>query len=124
MKIERVRGLEILDSRGNPTVAAWVLLSGGAFAMAHAPSGASTGRHEAVELRDGGSRYAGRGAQAAVEHVNRILGPGVLGMNADDQPVVDARLIALDGSPDKSRLGANALLSVSCAVARAAAVAK
>lgn len=124
MKIERVRGLEILDSRGNPTVAAEVTLAGGVKAIAHAPSGASTGRHEAVELRDGGSRHDGRGTLRAVSNIDRVLGPAVAGIDAGDQTAVDAKLIATDGTPDKSALGANAILSISCAAARAFSIAR
>jgi enolase len=122
MKIRRVRAIEILDSRGTPTVQAEVWLTDGTRAAAHAPSGASTGRHEAVELRDGDlSRHAGKGVQRAVANVNMILAPAINGFDATNQAALDARLIETDGSPDKSRLGANALLAVSCAVARAAA---
>jgi len=121
MKIERVRALEILDSRGNPTVMAEVMLDDGTRASAHAPSGASTGRHEAAELRDGGSRYAGKGTRNAVTNIETALGPAIIGMDAGDQISIDTRLIETDGSPNKSRLGANAALALSCAVARAAA---
>ncbi|MEP6715300.1 MAG: phosphopyruvate hydratase [Terriglobia bacterium] len=125
MKIARVRALEILDSRGNPTVEAEVLLSDGTRACAQVPSGASTGRHEAVELRDrDGTHYGGKGVLHAVRHIEEVLGPAVAGLQADDQEAIDARLIAIDGSENKRRLGANALLAVSCAVARAAAIAR
>ena len=119
--IEDVRGLELLDSRGNPTVGAVVTLSSGVRAMAAVPSGASTGAHEAVELRDGGDRYLGRGVTKAVANVTERIGAEVLGMDALDQPAVDRAMIALDGSPNKGELGANAMLAVSLAVARAAA---
>ncbi|HZL56411.1 MAG TPA: phosphopyruvate hydratase [Bryobacteraceae bacterium] len=123
MKIERVRALEILDSRGQPTIEAEVMLSGGILASAQVPSGASTGLHEAVELRDRDpERFRGKGVLRAVANIDGILGPAVRGLNAADQPGIDARLIETDCSPDKSRLGANAILAVSCAVARAAAL--
>jgi enolase len=122
MKIARVRALEVLDSRGNPTVEAQVRLRNGAVANAQVPSGASTGRHEAHELRDGDpARFGGRGVLNAVAHVDKILGPAVEGLDATDQPALDARLIETDGSAGKSRLGANAVLAISCAFARAAA---
>jgi len=124
VKIERVRAIEILDSRGNPTVQAQVKLANGTVASAQVPSGASTGSHEAVELRDGDARrYAGKGVRKAVENVNEILGPAVAGLDAADQETVDRRLIEVDGSEGKRRLGANAILAVSCAVARAGAAA-
>jgi enolase len=114
---------EILDSRGNPTVEADVRLASGAGGRAAVPSGASTGEHEAVELRDGdGERYNGKGVQQAVRNVNEVIGPRLEGMDAVDQLSVDEELLELDGTPNKSNLGANAILSVSMAVARAAAV--
>ncbi len=119
--IEDVRGIELLDSRGNPTVGAVVTLSSGVQGMAAVPSGASTGAHEAVELRDGGGRYLGKGVTKAVANVTERIGPEVLGLDALDQPAVDGAMIALDGSPNKAELGANAILAVSLAVARAAA---
>jgi len=120
--IESVFAREILDSRGNPTVEAEVTLEGGFFGRAAVPSGASTGEREAVELRDGDAkRYLGRGVSKAVAAVNDSLGPELLGEDARDQAVVDQLMIELDGSGNKSRLGANALLAVSLAVARAAA---
>jgi enolase len=122
---ESVRAREVLDSRGNPTVAVEVRLAGGATGEAKVPSGASTGRHEALELRDGDAgRYAGRGVLRAVENANRVLGPALRGMDAADQEAVDRRMIEIDGTPDKSRLGANAILGISCAAARAAAEAR
>ena len=120
-----LRALEILDSRGNPTVMVTAYLSGGTVASAKVPSGASTGKHEARELRDGDpGRYGGKGVRKAVENVHKILAPALRGMSADDQAAVDRRMIELDGTPDKSRLGANAVLGVSSAVARAAARAR
>ena len=119
--IEDVRGIELLDSRGNPTVGAVDTLSSGVQGMAAVPSGASTGAHEAVELRDGDERYLGKGVLRAVKNVNERIGPEVLGLDALDQPAVDRAMIALDGSPNKAELGANAILAVSLAVARAAA---
>jgi len=119
--IEQVGAREILDSRGNPTVEVEIALIDGTFARAAVPSGASTGEHEAVELRDGGDRYGGKGVQKAVQAVLDEIGPAVIGLNADDQRLVDQALVDLDGTPDKSRLGANAMLGVSLAVAKAAA---
>ncbi len=119
--IDQVGAREILDSRGNPTVEVEVLLGDGSFARAAVPSGASTGEHEAVELRDGGSRYGGKGVEKAVEAVLDEIGPTIIGLQADDQRLVDQALLDLDGTPDKSRLGANAILGASLAVARAAA---
>lgn len=124
-RIRQVRGREILDSRGRPTVEANVTLVDGTVGRASVPSGASTGRHEAVELRDGDPRrYRGYGVRTAVAHVNEVLGPAVAGLAAGDQRALDARLIALDGTPDRGRLGANALLAVSLAACRAAALAR
>ena len=119
--IEQVGAREILDSRGNPTVEVEVGLLDGTVARAAVPSGASTGEHEAVELRDGGSRYLGKGVQKAVEAVLDEIAPAVIGLGADEQRLVDQALLDLDGTPDKSRLGANAILGVSLAVAKAAA---
>jgi len=119
--IEQIAAREILDSRGNPTVEVEVVLIDGSFARAAVPSGASTGEHEAVELRDGGTRYGGKGVQKAVEAVLDEIAPAVIGLAADDQRLVDQALLDLDGTPDKSRLGANAILGVSLAVAKAAA---
>ncbi len=119
--IEQVAAREILDSRGNPTVEVEVALDDGSAARAAVPSGASTGEHEAVELRDGGDRYGGKGVEKAVKAVLSELAPAVIGLNADDQRLVDQALLDCDGTPDKSRLGANAILGVSLAVARAAA---
>ncbi len=119
--IEQVGAREILDSRGNPTVEVEIALMDGTFARAAVPSGASTGEHEAVELRDGGERYGGKGVQKAVQSVLDEIGPVVIGLSADDQRLVDQALVDLDGTPDKSRLGGNAILGVSLAVAKAAA---
>src|SRR5216117_2269242 len=120
--ISLIHAREILDSRGNPTVEADVTLDNGIMGRAAVPSGASTGEHEAIELRDGDkTRYLGKGVQQAVDNVNAILGPEIIGMSAADQVGVDARLIDLDGSPNKGKLGANAILAVSMAAARAAA---
>jgi enolase len=119
--IEAVGAREILDSRGNPTVEVEVLLDDGAFARAMVPSGASTGAFEAVELRDGGDRYLGKGVGKAVDAVIQKIGPAVEGLAADDQRVVDQTMLDLDASPNKANLGANAILGVSLAVARAAA---
>ncbi|NMH98519.1 phosphopyruvate hydratase [Pseudonocardia acidicola] len=120
--IEQVGAREILDSRGNPTVEVEVALDDGTLARAAVPSGASTGEHEAVELRDGdAARYGGKGVEKAVAAVLDEIGPELTGMEAVDQRLVDQRLVDLDGTPDKSRLGANALLGVSLAVAKAAA---
>ena len=115
---------EVLDSRGNPTVEAEVGLDSGALGRAIVPSGASTGEHEALELRDGDAkRYLGKGVTKAVDHVRDVIAPTLIGMDASDQASVDAALIQLDGTPTKSNLGANAILAVSMAVARAAALA-
>jgi enolase len=121
-EIIQVVGRQILDSRGNPTVEADVLLSDGSFGRAAVPSGASTGEHEAVELRDGDkSRYLGKGTLKAVENINEEISDAVEGMDATDQIDVDQVMIELDGTPNKARLGANAILAVSMAVSRAAA---
>src|ERR1700759_5647160 len=117
-------GREILDSRGNPTVEVDVVLEDGSLGRAAVPSGASTGAHEAVELRDGDKkRFLGRGTLKAVAHVNETIAPKVVGKNADDWKAIDKLLLELDGTPNKGRLGANAILGVSLAVARAAAAA-
>ncbi len=119
--IEDVRALEILDSRGNPTVSATVRLASGIEASAAVPSGASTGSFEAVELRDGGARYGGKGVLRAVDNVNTTIAEAVLGRDAFDQIGLDRAMIELDGTPNKARLGANATLAVSLAAARAVA---
>src|SRR5437660_1323574 len=125
MTISKIRALEILDSRGNPTLSVQVQLNHCTWGQAHVPSGASTGTHEAVELRDAEpTRYSGKGVRIAAGNVERRIAPALEGTSAEDQAVVDGRLIELDGSPGKSSLGANATLGVSCAVARAIAAAK
>ena len=123
-KIARILARQVLDSRGNPTVEADVLLESGASGRAIVPSGASTGEHEALELRDGDeSKYLGKGVLKAVSHVNAEIARALCGSDADDQRALDHKMISLDGRPTKSRLGANAILAVSMAAARAAAVA-
>ncbi len=123
--ITRVHARQVLDSRGNPTVEAEVHCAGGRMGRAIVPSGASTGKHEAVELRDGDpAHYGGKGVRKAVANVNEVIAPTLLGVPASEQAEIDRRLIALDGTPNKSRLGANALLGVSLACAHAAAAAR
>lgn len=123
MQITHIHAREIIDSRGNPTVEAEVTLDSGIIGRASVPSGASTGTHEAIELRDGDTtRYGGKGVLRAVEHVNTVIREALLGMTADDQRAIDERLLTLDGTPTKERLGANALLAVSLATAKAAAI--
>jgi enolase len=119
--IEALGAREILDSRGNPTIEVEALLDDGTIARAGVPSGASTGAFEAVELRDGGQRYGGKGVEKAVQAVIDDIAPEVIGYEASEQRLLDAKLIELDGTPNKSKLGANAILGVSLAVARAAA---
>jgi len=120
--IEEIGALEVLDSRGNPTIEVEVRLSGGATGRALVPSGASTGAHEAVELRDGDpTRFAGKGVRSAIANVTEVIAPDVLGLDAVDQRALDEQLCAIDGSVNKARLGANAILGVSLACARAAA---
>ncbi|MCD4692034.1 MAG: phosphopyruvate hydratase [Calditrichales bacterium] len=120
--IEDVYAREILDSRGNPTIEVEVVLEDGALGVAAVPSGASTGEHEAVELRDGDkSRYLGKGVLTAVQNVNEIIADEIIGMEAGEQPLIDQIMIDLDGTPNKSKLGANAILGVSMAAAKAAA---
>nr|HMQ58542.1 phosphopyruvate hydratase [Rhizobiaceae bacterium] len=114
-------GREILDSRGNPTVEVDVVLEDGSFGRAAVPSGASTGAHEAVELRDGGPRYLGKGVQKAVDAVNGPIFDAIGGMDATQQIRIDRTMIDLDGTPNKAKLGANAILGVSLAVGKAAA---
>ncbi len=121
LEIERVVGREILDSRGNPTVEAEVTLADGTVARGTAPSGASTGEFEALELRDGGDRYLGKGVEKAVNNINTVIAEAIVGMNASDIYAIDNAMIAADGTKDKSKLGANAILAVSIACARAAA---
>ncbi len=123
-EIVQIHAREILDSRGNPTVEADVVLEGGVVGRAAVPSGASTGEHEAVELRDGDkSHYLGKGVLQAVENIESILGPELTGMDASNQRLIDATMISIDGTENKSRLGANAVLAVSMAAARASALA-
>ena len=119
--IEHIVGREILDSRGNPTVEVEVLLDSGAIGRAAVPSGASTGQFEAVELRDGGPRFGGKGVSTAVANVNGEIREELFGLDGLDQRGVDQALLDLDGTPNKARLGANAILGVSLAVAKAAA---
>jgi len=123
LAIKSIRAREILDSRGNPTVEADITLAGGGFGRAAVPSGASTGTYEALELRDGDARFGGKGVRTAVANIHRVITPAVIGMDAADQHALDARLIELDGTPNKTALGANALLAVSLAAAHAAAAA-
>ncbi|MGQ9588582.1 MAG: phosphopyruvate hydratase, partial [Thermoplasmata archaeon] len=121
-KIKAVRAREILDSRGNPTIEVDVILSSGKMGRASVPSGASTGTREAVELRDGDrTRFLGKGVQKAVSNVNRIIAPKIIGLNPDEQEKIDRLMLSLDGTANKSRLGANAILGTSLAVAHAAA---
>jgi enolase 1/2/3 len=120
-EIVYVHGRQVLDSRGNPTVEVEVGLESGAFGLAAVPSGASTGEHEAVELRDGGERWLGKGVSRAVAHVDGEIAGALEGLDASDQRAIDATLVALDGTPTKARLGANAILGASLAVAKAAA---
>ncbi|MDD3264817.1 MAG: phosphopyruvate hydratase, partial [Dehalococcoidales bacterium] len=120
--ISKINAREILDSRGNPTLEVEVTTTGGVFGRAMVPSGASTGKYEAVELRDDDpGRYKGKGVLKAVNNVNSILGPALEGISVISQQEIDARMIEMDGTPNKSRLGANAMLGVSLATAYAAA---
>ncbi|MBO6221137.1 MAG: phosphopyruvate hydratase, partial [Bacteroidales bacterium] len=122
MRIIQVTGREILDSRGNPTIEAEVVLESGVIGVAAVPSGASTGENEALELRDGDpKRYGGKGVLKAVENINDKIAPAIVGMSALEQRAIDKTMIELDGTPTKSNLGANAILGVSLAVAKAAA---
>src|SRR5215470_6818276 len=124
-KIAKVHARQVIDSRGNPTVEADVILEGGAFGRGAVPSGASTGEHEALELRDSDkSKYLGKGVLKAVANVNGEIAKAVVGLDAGDQRALDKRMIDLDGTATKSRLGANAILAVSMAAARAAAAAQ
>lgn len=120
-EIKSVHARQIMDSRGNPTIECDVTLSGGAFGRAAVPSGASTGSFEALELRDGGNAYMGKGVLTAVKNVNEIIAPAVIGMPADDQTALDEKMLSLDGTANKEKLGANAILAVSLAAARAVA---
>ncbi|MEM0000862.1 MAG: phosphopyruvate hydratase [Desulfurococcaceae archaeon] len=119
--IRDVSGRMVLDSRGNPTVQVRVVTEGYGVGVANAPSGASTGKHEAIELRDGGKEYGGKGVKRAVENVNKIIAPALVGMNAAKQREVDQKMIEIDGTENKGRLGANAIVATSLAVAKAAA---
>ena len=121
MKIRKLIAREILDSRGNPTVEADVICESGIMGRASVPSGASTGEYEAVELRDGGGRYDGKGVQRAIYNIQDVIAPALAGMRVDDQTGVDARMKELDGTPNKAMLGANSILAVSLACARAGA---
>ena len=122
MKIEKIKGREILDSRGNPTVEVDIILESGIIGRASVPSGASTGEHEALELRDGDkNRYGGKGVKKAVDNINNIIAPALIGMSSLDQMGIDKKMLELDGTKTKSKLGANAILGVSLAVAKAAA---
>ena len=114
-----VHARQILDSRGNPTVEVDVITENGSLGRAAVPSGASTGEHEAVELRDGGDRFMGKGVLKAVENVNTILAENIVGLSVFEQNYIDQLMIDLDGTPNKANLGANAILGVSLAVARA-----
>ena len=120
-EIKSIHARQIMDSRGNPTIECDVKLSGGAFGRAAVPSGASTGSFEALELRDGGNAYMGKGVMTAVKNVNEIIAPAIIGMQANDQTALDEKMLALDGTANKEKLGANAILAVSLAAARAAA---
>lgn len=122
MKIKDLIAREILDSRGNPTVEVDCVLENGVVGRASVPSGASTGSREALELRDGESRYNGKGVLKAVNNVNTIIKDALVGMDANNQREIDYKMIELDGTPNKSRLGANAMLGVSMAVLKAAAL--
>ncbi|MDO5012759.1 MAG: phosphopyruvate hydratase [Pseudomonadota bacterium] len=120
-EIKSVHARQIMDSRGNPTVECDIVLSGGARGRAAVPSGASTGSFEALELRDGGDAYMGKGVSTAVRNVNEIIAPAIIGMAANDQTALDEKMLALDGTQNKDKLGANAILAVSLAAAHAAA---
>jgi len=122
VRIQKVRARDILDSRGNPTIEVDVTLRNGIVGRAAVPSGASTGEHEALELRDKQKRYRGKGVRKAVDHVNRLIAPRLRGLDVRKQQEIDEMIIDLDGTPNKRRLGANAMLGVSLAVARAAAI--
>ena len=122
--IEKIHARQIMDSRGNPTIECDITLNDGSFGRASVPSGASTGSFEALELRDGGNTYMGKGVSKAVSNVNEIIAPALIGMDAEKQSEIDEKMLALDGTPNKDKLGANAILSVSLAVAHAVANAK
>ena len=122
--VKKVHARQIMDSRGNPTVECDIILSGGARGRAAVPSGASTGTFEALELRDGGTAYMGKGVLTAVKNVNEIIAPAIIDMDASNQNAIDETMLALDGTPNKEKLGANAILAVSMAVAHAVAAQK
>ena len=124
MTIQSIKAIQVLDSRGLPTVSCSICLENGAKASAIVPSGASTGTKEALELRDGGTPYMGKGVKKAVDNINKIISPLVIGLDPRDQKLIDEKLIALDGTHDKSNLGANAILAVSLAVSHVAAIDK
>ncbi len=123
-EIKKIHARQIMDSRGNPTIECDITLSDGAFGRAAVPSGASTGSFEALELRDGGDSYMGKGVLTAVKNVNEIIAPALIGMDASQQTALDEKMLALDGTPNKDKLGANAILAVSMALAHAVANAK
>ena len=123
-EIEKIHARQIMDSRGNPTVECDVTLADGAFGRAAVPSGASTGSFEALELRDGGTAFMGKGVTKAVKNVNDFIAPELIGMDASKQTELDEKMLALDGTPNKDKFGANAILAVSLAAARAVAAAK
>jgi enolase len=123
-EIQYVHARQIMDSRGNPTTECDIKLSNGAFGRAAVPSGTSTGSFEAIELRDGGTSYVGKGVSRAVKNINEIIAPAIIGMDANQQTALDEKMLALDGTPNKSKLGANAILAVSLAAAHAVANAK
>lgn len=123
-EIQKIHARQIMDSRGNPTIECDITLSDGAFGRAAVPSGASTGSFEALELRDGGNAYMGKGVLTAVKNVNEIIAPALIGMDASKQTEIDEKMLALDGTPNKDKLGANAILAVSMALAHAVANAK
>ena len=124
-KIKEIHAMEVLDSRGNPTVSCKVTLDDRSVGVGYVPSGASTGKYEALELRDGDiHRYGGKGVTKAVEHIKSTIAPKVIGMEANEQKAVDQAMIDLDGTENKSKLGANSILGVSLAVARGAAASK
>ena len=124
MKVTKLHARQIMDSRGNPTVECDCYLEGGAFGRAAAPSGASTGSREALELRDGGKNYGGKGVLNAVKNINDIIAPAIIGMDAESQSEIDKKMIELDGTSNKEKLGANAILAVSLAVCKASATSK
>ena len=123
-EIKSIHARQIMDSRGNPTIECDIELTDGAFGRAAVPSGASTGTFEALELRDGGNAYMGKGVLTAVKNVNEIIAPALVGMDASKQTELDEKRLALDGTPNKDKLGANAILAVSMALAHAVANAK